>query len=235
MEGAWHRIEAWGKAHPVMLGVLVFVIGAIILWLLIPRSGGAAAQAGPSDAYYNAQAAMAASGNQLAAAQLAAQAHANDTQAQLTATQTQVAGAATIAGIQAQQATDIATIQANYLTAHDKTVAASTDLASTLTAQVQGAGIAAQAHIADINASAATDAARIAATTQLGLASYQAQTAEAGYQAQLGAFSKLLDTQQTVAGYQAQTQQTLATIAGYTQDVNILANAQVAAAAIGRG
>ena len=65
----WEKIEAWGKAHPVGLGILVFVVGALVLYMLWPSSAAQPAAAGPSDAYYNAVASMAASGNQLATAQ----------------------------------------------------------------------------------------------------------------------------------------------------------------------
>lgn len=252
MEETWHKIEAWGKAHPVALGVVIFLVGAIIIYFLIPKSGGGTAQSGPSDAYYNAVAQMAQSGNALQAAQLGYQAQANQTQAELTAQNNQIAGQVQLATIDSQTQTGLAQISADAQSAHDKTVQESTDLASTLTAQVQTAGISAQQNIAQINATAATQQTQIAAGEQLGIASYAAQTQEAGYQAQLAAYQALTGAQVQVAAYQhdiaaqqiaasnyqagltANTQQTLAVIQGYTTDVNTLANAQVAAAAIGR-
>lgn len=229
----WHRIEHWGEEHPVALGVGIFVVGAIIIYALIPRSSGTAS--GPSDAYYNAVASMAASGNQLQAAQLSYQAQSAQLQDQLTAQQNQIAGQVQLATIDQQTQLGLATISADYQSAHDKTVQESTDLASTLTAQVQSAGILAQQNIAAINASAATQSAQIASQTQLGLASYQAQTAEASYAAQAQAYQSLIGAQSHIADLNAQTQQTLAVVQGYATNTNILANAQVAAAAIGHG
>lgn len=266
----WHKLEAWGKAHPVGLGVAIFIFGAIIIYFLIPKKQ-ASGTSGPSDAYYNAVAQMAQSGNQLQAAQLGYQAQSAQLQDQLTLANNQIAGQETLATIDSQTQLGLANISATAQSAHDKTVQESTDLASTLTAQVQTAGINAQTTIANINANAATQQTQIAAGEQLGIANYAAQTQEAGYAAQLDAFKTLTgaqlqaaaynaQTQQDiiagqvqVAGWQAQTtqqqnaaqlaaaqtiaqtQQTHDVIAGYTQDVQTLANAQVAAAAIGRG
>jgi hypothetical protein len=174
----WHSIEEWGAKHPVALGIGVFVIGAIVIYLIFPKSTPAPANTGPSDAYYQAQAAAITSGNQLSEAQLSAQQHANDTAAALAATQTQIAGNVSIASIQAATADTVTQLQTDAATSIANRQAASTDLASTLAASVAGARVAADQNIAGLNAAAATSQAQIAANDHIATTALQGQTAQ---------------------------------------------------------
>jgi len=223
MAGTWERIEEWGQEHPVALGVGVFVVGAIILYALWPSSAAQpAAAAGPSDAYYNAIAAMAQSGNSLQAAQLQAQQAAGATQAQLTAVQTQVAGQTAVATINAQTTQAVAQIQADQADYNTRATQESADLASTLTAQTQQAGLATQQNIAGINATAATTQAQIAATTSTTNTATNAAAQEAGYLAQLQQVIAQTTGGVQIAGINANAQTTqalgLATINAQTAD-----------------
>jgi hypothetical protein len=133
----WEKVEAWSKEHPAALGIILFIGGALILYLLWPSSSASTTSTGTDDAYYNAIAAMAQSGNQLQEAQLSAQVQSNATQASLTAAQTQSAADVSVATINGQTASSVAQIQAtadNYDTAAND---ASANFQSTLTAQTQ--------------------------------------------------------------------------------------------------
>jgi hypothetical protein len=198
MEKLWSKIEGWAKAHPMATGLIIFAVGAVLIYLFSRGSSTAAtATAGqPSDAYYQAEAAVAASGNQLQAAQLQAQAQSTAYGDQLTAANNDIAGQVTLAQIQAQQNTTVASLQEKLGLAQTSAQESVANTASTLTAQVQQAGITAQTNIANINATAATTQAQTAANEQLGIAATNAQVAESSTQAQLAA---------TEAGYSAQT------------------------------
>lgn len=203
----WAEVEGWGKAHPVGLGVAIFVGGAIILYLFWPSSAAQPAATGPSDAYYNAVASMAASGNQLQIAQLQAQQDANATQAAVTTANNQIAGQVSVATINGQTATSVAAIQAtqdNYDVAQQ---AATAQLASTLNAQIQTAGYNTAQNIAAINAGAATTQAQINANAYITNSNNQATVAESSiaaqnYQAGLGAEVQRYQAYNTIASSQ---------------------------------
>jgi len=205
MGETWHRIEDWGKAHPVALGALIFVIGALLLYMFWPSSSAQPAQAGPSDAYYNAVAAMAQSGNQLQIAQLGAQVQSNQIQADLSAANTATAGQVSIATINGQTAVATAQIQADAQSAHDASVQQSTDLATTVGAQVATAGFATQQNIALINSTAATAQAKINADASVQNTFTNAQVQESSFAAQVQTAGIQATRDVQVAGIQGAT------------------------------
>jgi hypothetical protein len=210
MPGTWHELEVWGEAHPVALGIGIFAVGAVIVYFMFSggsSSGSTSSVSGqPSDAYYNAQAAIAASGNQLAAAQLGAQAQSNQLQASLTAQNQDIAGQVQLATIQGQTATTVAGLQANVANAQTAAQQDIADTASTLTAQVQQAGINAQVNLAQISANENVANTTTAANEATTLAGYNAQVSESSTQAQLAAFNALTSAQEYTASLPAASQ-----------------------------
>lgn len=214
LKEGWHKLEHWGSQHPVLLGLGIFIVGAIILWMLIPSRSPAAqggttiAQPmGPSDAYYQYQASLAASGNALQIATLETQAASDIAGKQLVAKQTEVAGNISIADLLAQRDVSVTSLEqsgatsrtqiegatAGYLagleqsglTSRQQIAASSMDYQSTLAARVASENIAAQQTIAGISAGAATTQAQIAAGAYLGGRAYDAQINNSTLQAQL--------------------------------------------------
>jgi hypothetical protein len=235
----WSKIEAWAKAHPMALGITIFVVGAILIYLFT-RGSSAPATTGtgrPSDAYYQAQAAIAASGNQLQAAQLASQAQSNYVGAQLQAAQDQIGGQVALAQIAAGQNTSIATLQADIAKTGIGATQESTDLASSLTASVQNAGINAQVAINAANNAAATTNTTTAANEQVAIAGTNAQLQESSIQAQLAGMQAGYDTQAAIAGLQAAVQQHQISTEGFVQQQQIattgFVNQQLVAALTG--
>lgn len=181
----FHKVEGWGKAHPVALGLGVFVLGLLVLWLLWPSSPAPVAQqSGPSDAYYAAAAQAAQSGNALQAANLQAQAEAGKTAAELQAALGQQATDLQIADLGNKTSLAITGINAETDRSRIAATAQSTDLASTLTAQVQGAGIEAQRQIGLYSITGATEQAQIASNTAINQAYYAYQAQNSAYAAQ---------------------------------------------------
>jgi hypothetical protein len=202
----WPKIETWAKQHPMALGVIIFVVGAISIYFFLRPSSSATTSgaAGPSDAYYQAQAAIAASGNQLQAAQLAAQAQGNQTSAQLQAVQDSIGGQVALAQIGAGQATTIAGLQADVAKQGISAQQETTDTASTLTAQVQNAGIAAQVAINANNNAAVNANTQTAANEQTTLASINAQVQTDAVQAQTAVQQQSIQSQLELASREAE-------------------------------
>lgn len=187
----WHQIEHWGSQHPVLLGLGIFIVGAIVLFIFLPRkpapeSGAILAQPqGPSDAYYGYQASLAEQGNRLAIATLETQAASDIAGKELTGLQTKIAGDVTIAGMQYQTIGHVAELQQAADLSQIAASAHSQDLASTLSAQVAQGAFDRDINLASINAAAVTEQARIGSSTALGIANYQAQIANSTIAAQL--------------------------------------------------
>lgn len=166
----WGELESWGKAHPLALGLTIFAIGAVLIWLFSRGSSAtntSTSPTQPSDAYYQAQAAVAASGNQLQAAQLSAQSQANTVNAAVTANANQIAGQVALANIASNQAVATATIGADVTNKQTAASQESTDLASTLNALVQSKQVDASVNINTTNAIAATSQNATNATAQI--------------------------------------------------------------------
>lgn len=143
-------IVGFVEEHPygVAAGVLV---GGVVLIILL-RGGSSPAPATDSNAaLYAAQASVVGSGNQLQADQLLTQAHSNDVNAALAASASHDAAGVAIATIDAHTADDANVLAANVMMNAQDTTAASANLASTLTAQVQEAQIQTAANINNNN------------------------------------------------------------------------------------
>lgn len=226
----WHRIEAWGAEHPVMLGAGIFIIGAIVLWAFLPGAAPPQQQAmmpaGPSDAAI-------ASGNALQAAQVQAQSQADMASKALEAAKTRVAGDISIADMETQTAIAVAGIQAHSADLATTAGASTAQLASTLNAGVENARTQASQNIAALNAGAATQQAMIASTTALGQAAYGAQTAEASYRAQVQVAD--IAGQVAMSGQDYNYRTAAAGYTAATQQAGIAYGAQTTQAAIAAG
>lgn len=199
------KITAWAKDHPAALGIGVFVLGLIVLYLLWPRAPAAAAQTRDTslDSYYTAAGQAAAAGNQLQAANLAAQADSNKTAAELQSALDQHATDLQIATLVNNTSLQQTGITAETDRARIAATATSADLASTLTAQVQGAGVEAQRQIGLYSIAGATEQAQIAAQATISGQYYDAQKANSAYNAQIAGYDYANRTAE--AGYASQT------------------------------
>jgi hypothetical protein len=246
----WHRIEEWGSEHPVMLGGAIFVIGAIIVYLMT-RGPSAAPQQGQGQdlsGYYTAQAQATQAGNAYQSQQVQAQAAIAQAQLGLQAVHERVAGDLALGTISSQTALGVAGLEhdtaagqtaANLqLGTLQSTLSAQTaagqtaaslqlgTLQSTLSAQVAQAGFDRDTRIVELNAGAATQQALYAANTALGQAGYAAQSAEAGYAAQVAQAMYGSATALGQASYAAQSAE-----AGYAAQVGVASYAAQSAQA----
>lgn len=171
----WHKVERWGSEHPVMLGIGIFVIGAVLLYLFVGGSKAAPApvQQDLTGSYLTAQAQATQAGNNNAAAQAYLQAQTTVSKDQLTASQGHDAAQVTVADLAKQTYLGIAGIQA------------STDqLAIGTQGQVDMLGSTLAARTAQAGYDADVQKAIIGSTTTLGQANYDFLTAQALYQNQ---------------------------------------------------
>jgi hypothetical protein len=182
----WHKIEAWAREHPAMLGIGIFIVGAIIVYLFARGSSAPAPQQGQDlSAYYGAQAAAAQAGNAFQSQQVAAQAAVSQAQLALQAVHERVAGDIALGTIDSQTQLGVAGLQAGVMTGQTAADLQLGTLQSTLSANMVQAGYDRDIQAATLQYGAATEQARIASATALGTAAYGAQTAEAGFLAQV--------------------------------------------------
>lgn len=138
MEGSWEKIKEFAKEHPYALGVIVFVVGAILVYLIFHKSSssGATNSADPNSSYYAADAAAIQSGNQLYEDQMQLQAYSAAQGDALSAQTEQYASQEQIAQLGAN-------VDTTQITANQE----STDLANTLSASVESQQLTAQQQI----------------------------------------------------------------------------------------
>lgn len=137
----WDKIKEFAKEHPYALGAIIFIVGAILVYLIFHRSSsGATSTTDPNAAYYSADAAAIQSGNQLYEQQMQLQAASQANQDQL---------AATTANYATQE--QIAQLNANVATQQIQAQQESTDLASTLGAKLSSQQIAASLQMNENN------------------------------------------------------------------------------------
>src|SRR4051812_48043431 len=104
----WHKIERWGSEHPVLLGLGIFIVGALLLWMFLPAGKQQEAAAPDSGAYLSSlQADAARAGNTLAAYQAAAKADMYKADQELAGTQATITGYVDIAKLQTTADVDI--------------------------------------------------------------------------------------------------------------------------------
>lgn len=221
------------KNHPYASAGVVFVIGAAIV--IYMRSGGSSAPT-PSGAYLDNSSAVAA-GTQLQQAQLAADAHSQDLQSQLTAQQNTNSTNLSIAQIAAQVQINSQDVQAdtiNQKTAADvsinkyhydaenyanQLVATTQQNANTLAAQTTQQG-------QQLSAATTQQAQQLAATTSQQATALAAQVQEASYAAQTQQETLVANAYQNAAYINQQTQEYTAHESATTQQALIEANKQ---------
>lgn len=193
--GGFHKIAEWGRAHPAALGIGIFVLGLIVLWILWPsKPAPAAQQSDPLAGYYAAAGQAAASGNALQAANIAAQADSNKVAAELQSALDDHATQLKIADLNNKTTYGVSQLNNETDRARIAATAQSTDLASTLTAQVQAAGVEAQRQVGLYAITGATEQAQIASNTAISGQYYNAQTANSAFNAQIAGYMYANDT-----------------------------------------
>lgn len=173
----FHKTFDFIKAHPFGVAFSVFIIG--LYFALRSRSAPASADAGN---YYqqtsNAQAAEIQAGTQLQAIQLQAQTESNKTNAEANVAMQQIAGQVTIANLQSQVAINNNNQQAAVQTHADDLSAQTTQLVSSLQAQVANAQTTASVTEAQIQATAYTTINAQNTAAQIAIASAPYQSAD---------------------------------------------------------
>jgi hypothetical protein len=130
----WEKLEAWGKAHPVALGLTVFGIGLLLLWWFGYFSSSSSSTSSGIAAYYAAETAAAAANS--SAAQTGAAQEVADTQtaAQLQAysLQAQVLTTSAADQVQVNQQNDLAAVAIAQIQGQTSQNLEATNLAATL-------------------------------------------------------------------------------------------------------
>jgi len=181
----WHQIERWGSDHPVLLGGAIFIIGAILIYLMTRGSSKAPQEGQDLSGYYTAQAQATQAGNAFQAQQVAAQAAIAQAQLGLQAVHERVAGDIEIGKIDSQTALGVAGLQTQVAVGETAAGLQLGTLQSTLSAQVAQAGFDRDVRTIELNTGAMTAASLYAANVALGQAGFAAQIAEGGYAAQV--------------------------------------------------
>jgi hypothetical protein len=184
MKETWEKIKGFAHKHPILLGIILFIIGfVIILWWRSGSSSGA--QPVDNSSLYGAAAQVGTANDQLQAAAIGAQAATNQTNAQAATEQAsiatqgnayQIAGDVQKAYYQSQEDIALAGYQAQIAEAEQ---AAAVQEAS-FAAQVKEAGITTTGNveIAGITTAGNEAIAKINADAAVSTASINAQAAE---------------------------------------------------------